>query len=84
MLTAIAAGLWSRVSGWIAAAGVALAIVVGAFLYGRSDGKADAAAEQAKANAKAVTKARDVENEVQKMDGSDVDRRLAEWMRDRR
>lgn len=73
----------AKLKGWLAAVGTVLALVVGAFLYGRSDGKSDAAAEQAKANAKAVKKARGVEDEVQKMGGADVDRRLAEWMRDR-
>lgn len=73
----------AKLKGWVAAAGVVLALVAGSFLYGRSDGISDAQAEQAKANAKAVKKARGVEDEVQKMGGADVDRRLAEWMRDR-
>ncbi|WP_411036842.1 hypothetical protein [Shinella sp. BYT-45] len=82
MLTTIAAGIWSRISGWLSAAGVALAIIVGAFLYGRSGGKAAAEAEQARNNAKAIKKARGVEDEVNGMGDDDVDRRLNEWMRD--
>lgn len=78
------AGVWSRFSGWLATAGVALAVVAGAFLYGRSSGKADAKAEQAKANAKAIKKARGVEYEVQNMGGGDVDRALSRWLRDGR
>lgn len=82
MLATIAAGIWSRVSGWLAAAGVALAVIAGAFLYGRAGGKADAEAEQARNNAKAIKKARGVEDEVNGMGDDVVDRRLNEWMRD--
>lgn len=82
MLTTIAAGIWSRISGYLAAIGVALAVIAGAFLYGRSDGKADAEAERARNNAKAIKKARGVEDEVQGMGSADVDSALAKWMRD--
>ncbi len=81
-MLAIAAGLWSRISSYLAMAGVALAIIAGAFLYGRSDGKADAEAEHARNNAKAIKKARGVEDAVQGMGGADVDSALAKWMRD--
>jgi hypothetical protein len=76
------AGIWSRISGWLTTASVALAIVAGAFFYGRSSGKADAKAEQAKANAKAIKQARGVEDEVQNMGGGDVDRAISKWLRD--
>ncbi|NOV20953.1 hypothetical protein E5S70_33890 [Ensifer adhaerens] len=76
------ASLWSRITSWLAPAGVAIAIVAGAFFYGRSSGKADAKAEQAKANAKAIKRARGVEDEVQNMGGGDIDRELAKWLRD--
>ncbi len=82
MLARIAAGIWSRLYGYLAAIGVALAVIAGAFLYGRSDGKADAKAEQARNNAKAIKKARGVEDEVQGMDGGAIDSALAKWMRD--
>lgn len=78
------AGIWSRFTGWLAPVGMALAIVAGAFFYGRSCGKADAKAEQAKANAKAIKKARAVEDDVQNMGGGDVDRSLGKWLRDGR
>ena len=82
MLSALAAGIWSRISGYLAAIGMALAVIAGAFLYGRSDGKAGAEAEQARNNAKAIKKARGVEDEVQDMGSADVDAGLAKWMRD--
>jgi hypothetical protein len=80
----IIAAIWSRISSWLAPVGAALAIVAGAFFYGRSSGKADAKAEQAKANAKAIKQARGVEDDVQNMGGGDVDRALGKWLRDGR
>ena len=74
--------LWLKAQSYLAMAGVALAIIAGAFLYGRSDGKADARAEQARNNAKTIKKARGVEDEVQGMDGGSVDSALSKWMRD--
>lgn len=84
LLTAFFGGLWSRISSWLAPAGAALAVVAGAFFYGRSNGKADAKAEQAKANAKAIKQARGVEDEVQNMGSSDIDAGLSKWLRDGR
>lgn len=84
MIAALFAGIWSRITGWLAPVGVALAIVAGAFFYGRSSGKADANAEQAKANAKAIKQARAVEDGIQNMGGSDIDRALGKWLRDGR
>ncbi len=84
VIGALLAGAWSRISSWLAPAGVALAIVAGAFFYGRSSGKADAKAEQAKANAKAIKQARAVEDEINKMGGDDIDRALGKWLRDGR
>lgn len=75
-------GLWLRFQGYLTALGVALAVIAGAFLYGRSDGKADAEAEQARNNAKAIKKARGVEDEVQGMGSADIDSALSKWMRD--
>ncbi|RDL51788.1 hypothetical protein BLJAPNOD_02929 [Ensifer sp. M14] len=78
------AAIWSRITGWLAPAGVALAIVAGAFFYGRSNGKAEAKAEQAKANAKAIKQARGVEDAIQNMGGDRVDDALSKWLRDGR
>lgn len=74
--------LWARLQGWLAAIGVALAVVAGAFFYGRSTGKADAKADQANANAKAVKRAKGVEDEINGIGDGDVDARLSKWMRD--
>ncbi|TCP87285.1 hypothetical protein C8J31_105147 [Rhizobium sp. PP-CC-2G-626] len=76
------ATLWARLSGYFAAVGVVLGIVISAFFYGRSDGKADAAAEVEKNNARARTQSKEVENEINGLDDRGVDAGLAKWMRD--
>jgi hypothetical protein len=74
--------LWAKIQGYVAAAGVVLSIVVGAFLYGRSDGKADAAAAQNKANAAARKQSKEAENEINGLDDLAVGDRLDRWLRD--
>ncbi len=76
--------LWAKLKGYLAAIGTALAILAGVFLYGQRAGRSAAKDEQAAANAKAVKKAGDVENEIRNLDDAGVDRRLTQWMRDKR
>ncbi|XUY27840.1 hypothetical protein RMR21_005645 [Agrobacterium sp. rho-8.1] len=78
------AGLWSRLSGYFATIGTALAILAGVFFYGQRAGRSSAKDEQAAANAKAIKRAGEVENEVGKMDDAGVDAGLDKWMRDKR
>ncbi|MEA1840739.1 hypothetical protein [Agrobacterium tumefaciens] len=77
-------GLWSRISGYLVAIGTALAILAGVFLYGQRAGRTAAKDEQAAANAKAIKKAGNVEHEIKNLGDDDVDRRLTQWMRDKR
>ncbi|MBO9108882.1 MULTISPECIES: hypothetical protein [Rhizobium/Agrobacterium group] len=74
----------AKLKGYIAAIGTALAILVGVFLYGQRAGRTAAKDEQAAANAKAIKKAGDVEHEIKNLGDDDVDRRLTQWMRDKR
>ncbi|QIX20752.1 hypothetical protein FOB41_06205 [Agrobacterium pusense] len=76
--------LWAKFKGYLAAIGTALAIIAGVFLYGQRAGRSAAKDEQAAANAKAIKKAGDVENEISNLNDDDVDRRLTQWMRDKR
>ncbi|MBP2540041.1 hypothetical protein [Agrobacterium tumefaciens] len=76
--------LWAKLKGYLAAIGTALAILVGVFLYGQRAGRTAAKDEQAAANAKAIKKAGDVEHEIKNLGDDDVDRRLTQWMRDKR
>ena len=74
----------AKLKGYLAAIGTALAIVAGVFLYGQRAGRTAAKDEQAAANAKAIKKAGDVEHEIKNLNDDDVDRRLTQWMRDKR
>ncbi len=74
----------AKLKGYLAAIGTALAILAGVFLYGQRAGRTAAKDEQAAANAKSIKKAGDVEHEIKNLGDDDVDRRLAQWMRDKR
>ena len=77
-------GLWSRLSGYLATIGTALAILAGVFFYGQRTGSSAARDAQAAANAKAIKRAGEVENEVKNLDDAGVDDALGKWMRDKR
>lgn len=68
----------SRVAGWLAAAGLALAVLLAAYTKGRQD----AAARQSARRLETIKKARKIEDEVDQMGPAAVDARLREWMRD--
>lgn len=72
--------LRSNLTGYAVAIAAALAVIVSAYLKGRSDSKA----AQTARDAQSATKARKIENEVSRLDDSAVDARLAKWMRDKR
>ncbi len=74
----------AKLKGYLAAIGTALAILAGVFFYGQRAGRTAAKDEQAAANAKAIKKAGDVEHEIKNLNDDDVDRRLTQWMRDKR
>ncbi|MRG66470.1 hypothetical protein GH789_14430 [Rhizobium pusense] len=76
--------LWTKLKGYLAAIGTALAILAGVFLYGQRAGRSAAKDEQAAPNAKAIKKAGDVENEIRNLDDAGVDGALSKWMRDKR
>lgn len=72
--------LRSKITGYAVAIAAALAVLVGAYLKGRSDSKT----AQTARDAQSATKARKIENEVSRLDDSAVAARLAKWMRDKR
>lgn len=72
--------LRSKLTGYAVAIAAALAVLVSAYLKGRSDSKS----AQTARDAQSATKARKIENEVSRLDDSAVDARLAKWMRDKR
>jgi hypothetical protein len=74
--------LTTKITGWLAGAGVALALLLGIYAKGRSDSAARTEAERAAERAKSLKQAREVEDEVSRLDPGGVDRRLSDWMRD--
>lgn len=74
----------AKLKGYLAAIGTALAILAGVFFYGQRAGRTAAKDEQAAANAKAIKRAGEVEHEIKNLGDDDVDRRLTQWMRDKR
>lgn len=77
-LSAIWTAITSRVAGYLAAIGIAASILLAAYNKGRTDAKANQNAD----NLKAIRTAREVEDEVNGLGASDIDRRLSRWMRD--
>lgn len=73
------AALWSKACGYLIAAGAGIAFLVAVY----AKGKADAVAAQKAEHYETVKQAREIEHEVQNLDGDDVDRRLSQWMRDK-
>lgn len=74
--------IWNKVQGWVIAASAVLALLIGAYLKGRSDSKAINKTKTLEDQVKSVEKAKEVEDEVRKMSPSDIDRRLDKFMRD--
>lgn len=72
--------LWTRFAGYIAALGALLAILVGAFLKGRSDGKAIMAEEQERHRREAIEAKRKIDSEIDNLAPADVDVRLRKWL----
>ncbi len=73
--------LWSRFAGYIAALGALLALIVGAFLKGRSDGKAIMAEERERHRREAIEAKRKSDSEIDDLAPADLDSRLKPWVR---
>lgn len=75
------AGIWSRFAGYIAALGALLALIVGAFLKGRSDGKAIMAEERERHRREAIEAKRKIDSEIDDLAPADLDQRMSRWVR---
>lgn len=73
--------LWTRFAGYIAALGALLALIVGAFLKGRSDGKAIMAEERERHRREAIEAKRKIDSEIDDLGHADLDSRLKPWVR---
>ena len=76
--------LWGRLAGYIAALGALLALIVGAFLKGRSDGKAIMAEERERHRREAIEAKRKIDSEIDDLPEEELDKRLRRWVRDPR
>lgn len=74
--------LWSKFKGWVIGAAAALALLLGAYLKGRSDQKDQNQNKELKDRLTSVKKAKEVSDEVRKKSPSSVDRELDRFMRD--
>lgn len=81
-VSALLAWLLANFGGWLAAGGAAAVAVLVAFLKGRSAGKSAEQAKQAKRRLDAINDRKGVDDEVDQMDGSDLDRNYDRWVRD--
>lgn len=76
------AGLWSRTVDWLAAAGVVIAVLLGAWLKGRAAGKAAMREEQERHRREAIARKRKLDSEIDDLGPADLDQRFARWVRD--
>jgi len=74
--------LWSKFYGYIVAVGASLALVAGIYLKGKSDQRASASAAENKVRLENIKKAKEIGNDVSKMDDASLDAELNKWMRD--
>lgn len=74
--------LWSRFAGYIAALGALLALIVGAFLKGRSDGEAIMANERERHRREAIAAKRKIDSEIDDLAPADLDQRMSRWVRE--
>jgi hypothetical protein len=72
--------LWSRFAGYIAALGALLALILGAFLKGRSDGKAIMAEERERHRREAIEAKRKLDSEIDDLAPADLDQRMSRWV----
>ncbi|MGB1214826.1 MAG: hypothetical protein ACPG4X_15780 [Pikeienuella sp.] len=74
--------IFGRIKAWFIAAGAAVAVVLGAFLVGKSEGKQRQKAKNLEHSLKTSKQAREKQDDINKASPDDVVRRLDGWMRD--
>lgn len=73
--------LWSKISGFAAAIGAGLAILLAAWLKGRQEGKDAMKLEQEQKRAEARNVRKELDDEVDGLGHADLDHRMAPWLR---
>lgn len=74
--------LWNLTPRWVKVAGGVILAIGSAFVLGRNKGARDAKEMQREANQRAERNRVEKHDEVGKLHGPDLDKRLDKWMRD--
>lgn len=74
--------LWGKFQLYIFVGLAGVALVAGAYFYGKHEQRVETKAEQAEQRVKDIGKARKIENEIRELPDADLDRKLSRWMRD--
>ena len=82
ILTAFLSGIGRNLAYWGAIAGAIGAALWVAFRRGRLEAEAEFIIRRAEARVRSLQTAKEVSNEVQNADRTDLERRLDRWMRD--
>lgn len=73
--------LWSRVAGYVVAAGALLTLLASIWWKGRQDGKAAMREEQERHRLEAINIKRKQDSEIDNLGPADVDDRFRRWVR---
>lgn len=73
--------IWSKIGGWLAAAGALILLAFGAWQKGRREGKAIIQAEQDRHRAEAIAAKRKSDSEIDDLGHADLDQRMSRWVR---
>lgn len=73
--------LWSKITGWTSAVGIALSLLFVAWLHGRREGKDIMQAEQERHRREMREIKRKSDDEIDSLGPADVDERFNRWVR---
>lgn len=76
------AGFFGKFKGWIALAGAAVIAIGVAFVRGRAEGMKVITAEQDRRRLEAARNRKEIDDEVDQLGATDIDREYDRWLRD--
>lgn len=80
-LIALAGDLWSRIGGYVIGAGALIGTIGAVWFKGRQDGKEIIRREQEQRRMEAITKRKELDDDVARATGADLDARAQRWVR---
>ncbi|MDO9364662.1 MAG: hypothetical protein Q7T60_17170 [Sphingopyxis sp.] len=72
---------WAKLSGWAAGAGALIALGLGIWIKGRSEGAAAARAAEENRKQEAIATKRKLDDEIDNLAPADRDKRFDSWVR---